>query len=56
MEPWLPSQVAAACSTGWQPGYYAWHLENVRRLPLPQAMMAARRLYKVDFSLIDSGA
>lgn len=50
--PWLPAEVDAACSQGWQPGYFAWHLDNVRPLPGPTPVVAARRLYHV---LLDLG-
>lgn len=51
VEPWLPSQVEAACSNGWQPGYFAWHLENVRPLAQPPCVSAKRKLYKVELQL-----
>lgn len=48
VEPWLPSQVNAACSSGWEPGYFAWHLENVRPLnPSPQ-VQAERKFYRIQ--------
>jgi hypothetical protein len=52
IEPWLPSQVVSACSTGWQPGYYAWHLDNVRPLNTLQKVMAARKLYDIDVDVL----
>ena len=54
VEPWLPSQVEAACSSGWQPGYHAWHLENVRPLFARQQVLAARKLYTVDFPFAEN--
>ena len=48
--PWLPDEVAAACSTGWQPGYFSWRLDNVRPL-LPRVRVpAARKLYEVHLA------
>lgn len=51
VEPWQPSQVEAACSNGWQPGYFAWQIGNVRRLTSRQKVLAARRLYEVQIDL-----
>jgi hypothetical protein len=51
VEPWRPDQVEAACSSGWQPGYLAWRLENVRQLATPVCALAARRLYELDLNL-----
>ena len=48
VEPWLPSQVEPACSSGWQPGYFAWHLENVRPLASTGPVWAKRKLYEVE--------
>ncbi|MEJ2801706.1 ASCH domain-containing protein [Comamonadaceae bacterium PP-2] len=50
-EPWRPSQVEATCSAGWQPGFFAWQLVNVRPLPFPQAVLAARKFYEVELDL-----
>lgn len=47
---WLPSEVAAACSTGWQPGYWAWRLSNIRPLTNSVIVPAKRKLYEVDFN------
>ncbi|WP_051303682.1 hypothetical protein [Comamonas composti] len=49
--PWRTDQVQAACSSGWEEGYYAWQLENIRRLPRPVAVHAARKLYELELSL-----
>jgi len=49
VETWLPSQVAAACSAAWQPGYHARHLENVRPISSSTRVPAARKLYMLDF-------
>lgn len=45
--PWLPSEVDAACSSGWVPGYWAWRLENVRPIAGRPAVVAKRKLYEV---------
>ncbi|WP_422289608.1 ASCH domain-containing protein [Hydrogenophaga sp.] len=48
VEPWVVAQVDAACSCGWEPGYFAWRLENIRPLVPAQPAIAARKLYKVE--------
>jgi hypothetical protein len=52
VEPWQQSQVAAACSTNWQPGYFAWHLENVRPISSASMIVAARKLYEVEAEIM----
>ena len=52
--PWLPSQVEAACSSGWEPGYFAWHLENVRALNSSRLVPAKRKLYTVELPHLES--
>lgn len=47
---WQPHEVAAACSAGWQPGYQAWVLSNVRRLWAPVQVPARRKLYAIDLA------
>lgn len=47
---WLPSEVAAACSSGWQPGYWAWRLSNIRPLENEVIVPAKRKLYEVDMN------
>lgn len=49
VEPWLPTEVEAACSSGWQPGFFAWRLENVRPVLRNHRVIAARKLYEVEF-------
>lgn len=53
VEPWRPDQVEAACSSGWVPGYFAWHLERVRVVVVDCAspVLAARGLYGVVVNL-----
>lgn len=52
---WLPSEVEAACSKGWAPGYFAWQLENVRPLREGTTVVAARKLYEVDVEVSAPG-
>jgi hypothetical protein len=47
---WQPSEVKAACSSGWEPGYWAWCLSNVRPVTNGAAVYAKRKLYEVDFA------
>ena len=49
---WGPSEVEAACSSGWQPGYFAWSLSNVRSLPGTQKVPARRKLYQFPAELL----
>ncbi len=48
VNPWLPSQVEIACSTGWEPGYWAWTIVNVRPIQSLLPTMAKRKLYEVE--------
>lgn len=45
---WGPSEVKAACSSGWESGYWAWSLSNVRPITNAQIVAAKRKLYEVD--------
>lgn len=47
---WQPSEVEAACSNGWEPGYWAWSLSNVRPITNGTAVPAKRKLYEVDMA------
>jgi|GEM_PF-264741 len=51
VEDWSRSQVVAACSRGWQPGYFAWYLVNVRPLQGHSRVVARRGLYEVPFDV-----
>lgn len=51
---WQPSEVMAACSSGWEPGYWAWCLANVRPVPNGQVVPARRKLYEVDFAHVEA--
>lgn len=44
---WSESEVEAACSNGWQPGYWAWSLSNIRPVLKPFGVAAKRKLYEV---------
>ncbi|WP_275930334.1 ASCH domain-containing protein [Aeromonas sp. 1HA1] len=48
---WQPNEVVAACSSGWESGYWAWSLSNVRSIENGQFVCAKRKLYEVDFDL-----
>ncbi|MGM0824995.1 MAG: ASCH domain-containing protein [Pseudomonadota bacterium] len=47
---WQPSEVEAACSNGWEPGYWAWGLSNVRPITSGTTVPAKRKLYKVELA------
>ncbi|CAD7490151.1 ASCH domain-containing protein [Aeromonas dhakensis] len=47
---WQPDEVLAACSRGWEPGYFAWRLSNVRPVVDGPVVPAQRKLYEVDGS------
>ncbi|MDT4855299.1 hypothetical protein FQZ97_896450 [compost metagenome] len=51
---WQPSEVTAACSSGWKPGYWAWSLSNVRPIANAQTVTAKRKLYEVDFTNVEA--
>jgi hypothetical protein len=53
---WTPAEAEVACSE-WEPGWLAWVLDNVRRLPSPLPVVAARRIYEVevDDALLPAG-
>lgn len=48
---WQPSEVEAACSSGWESGYWAWSLSNVRPIANIQTVPAKRKLYEVDLKI-----
>ncbi|WP_027470121.1 ASCH domain-containing protein [Deefgea rivuli] len=51
---WQPSEVAAACSSAWEPNYWAWSLSNIRPITSGQAIAAKRKLYEVDFAYVET--
>ena len=44
---WQPDEVAAACSSGWVPGYWAWRIANVRPIVDGPVGPAQRKLYEI---------
>ena len=44
---WQPFEVQAACSSGWQDGYWAWILSNIRPISPPVNVLAKRKIYTV---------
>lgn len=48
---WLESEIEAACSSGWQDGYLAWVLTNVRPLSGNVVLPARLQLYEVETQL-----
>jgi hypothetical protein len=44
---WLETEVEPACSSAWQPGYWAWHLTHVRAVVPPGPVPARLGLYEV---------
>jgi len=51
---WQPTEVEAACSNGWEPGYWAWTLSNVRPVTNVATVPAKRKLYEVDYRLMQT--
>jgi hypothetical protein len=51
---WQPSEVKAACLSGWEPDYWAWVLSNVRPITNAQTVAAKRKLYEVDFTNLEA--
>lgn len=45
VEPWTEAQVAAACCDGWEAGFYAWRIENVRPISPAVPAVAKRKIY-----------
>lgn len=48
VESWIDSQKTAACSKEWTPGYFAWHITNVRKLVEPIKATAKRKIYEIE--------
>lgn len=46
---WLPAEAEAACA-GWEAGWLAWVIDNVRPLAVPFPVVAARHLYEVEIA------
>jgi hypothetical protein len=49
IHPWRPDEVEAACSSGWEAGYLACSLGNIRPLTGKQSVPARRKLYEVHW-------
>jgi len=47
---WQPSEVQAACSDNWEPGYWAWSLSNIRPILGVVRVSAHRKLYEIQAS------
>ena len=47
---WKEEDLAAATGSYWEPGWLAWHLENVRPISYPHAVPARLRIYGVELS------
>lgn len=48
VRPFEKSDVAAACATKWEPGYYSWELTDVRPVNSLEKVIAARGIYQVE--------
>ncbi|MCZ0930421.1 ASCH domain-containing protein [Halomonas janggokensis] len=49
---WQPAEVKAAFSSGWEPGYWAWSLSNVRPITNGVPVPAKRKLYEVELTYV----
>lgn len=47
---WLPSELAAACATTWEPGLWAWHVTRIRPVSGTFHLAARRKLYEIEVS------
>lgn len=50
---WQPFEVQAACSSDWQPGYWAWILSNIRPISQNVTVPAKRKIYTVQIPVIE---
>lgn len=48
VRPFEESDIAAACATKWEPGYYSWELTEVRPINSSEKLIAARGIYEVE--------
>lgn len=48
VRPFEESDIAAACATKWEPGYYSWELTDVRPINSLEKVIAARGIYQVE--------
>lgn len=47
---WSEADVLASGGDHWEPGYFAWELDNVRALSYPEYLPARRRLYPLELN------
>lgn len=47
VEPWKKDQQQLALSNNWSPGYYGWHITNVRTISPPIKATAKLKIYDV---------
>ena len=45
---WRQEDLAAACTAQWEPGWFAWELENVRPLDRVGTVPARLRIYEIE--------
>jgi hypothetical protein len=45
---WREEDLDASCSSTWEPGWWAWELENVRRVVDGPIVPAKRGIYDID--------
>lgn len=48
VHPWRQDEFEAACASYWAEGYFAWVLDNVRRIDPPLAAPAKRKIYLIE--------
>lgn len=49
VHPWEKNEVDAACSKGWELGYWAWTIVNVRTIQHNSPLIAKHKLYELNF-------
>lgn len=53
---YVPTDVAAACASRWEPGYFSWDLGDIRALDSEEHVFAARGIYEVELrSIVPEG-
>ena len=45
---WGEDQISESCASYWEPGWYAWHLANVRPIPNGVPAPAELRIYEIN--------
>ncbi len=48
VRPFTPDDVAAACASIFEEGWFAWELVGVRQIPAATRVLAARGIYQVQ--------